>query len=130
VVIGLKPQGTGADTSAMRSRTPIAALLLALAACTSAGAPGGKDVLSQVDRAKVTQVESALTSAATGEQAHMATQGSYTTDESALDANPPPDVTLTVIRADATQFCIEATHSGLDGTWHVTNSSTTAEGSC
>jgi hypothetical protein len=114
----------------MRSWTPLAALLLVLAACSSAGAPGGKDVLRQVDRAKMTQVEAALSTAATGEQAHRSTEGTYTTDVRALGANPPPDVTLTVVRADATQFCIEATHAGLDGTWHVTNSSSTAEGSC
>jgi Tfp pilus assembly protein PilE len=114
----------------MRSRTPLAPLLLALAACSSAGAPGGKDVLRQVDRAKMTQVEAALSTAARGEEAHMSTQGSYTTDVRALNASPPPDVALAVVRADATQFCIEATHAGLDGTWHVTNSSATAEGSC
>ena len=114
----------------MRSRTPIATLLLVLAACSSAGAPGGKDVLAQADRAKMTQVEATLSSAASGEQAHRSTEGTYTTDVRALGANPPPDVTLTVVRADATQFCIEATHAALDGTWHVTNSSATAEGSC
>jgi hypothetical protein len=114
----------------MRSWTPITALLLALVACSSAGAPGGEDVLRQVNRAKVTQVEAALSSAASAEAAHMSTQGSYTTDVRELGANPPPDVTLTVIRADATQFCIEATHAGLDGTWHVTNLSAAAEGAC
>ena len=114
----------------MRSRTPLAALLLVLAACSSAGAPGGEDVLRQVDRAKMTQVEAALRGAATGEAEHLSTQGTYTTDVRALGASPPPDVTLTVVHADATQFCIEATHAGLDGTWHVTNSSATAEGSC
>ena len=114
----------------MRSWTPLAALLLVPAACSSAGAPGGGDVLRQVDRAKMTQVEAALSSAASGEQAHRSTDGTYTTDLRALGASPPADVTLTVVRADATQFCIEATHAGLEGTWHVTNSSATAQGSC
>jgi hypothetical protein len=114
----------------MRSTTPLVVLLLALAACSSAGAPRGKDVLRQVDRAKMTQVEAALSTAASGEQAHVSTQGTYTNDVRALGANPPPDVTLMVVRADATQFCIEATHAELDGTWHVTDSSATAEGNC
>jgi hypothetical protein len=114
----------------MSSRAPLAALLLALAACSSAGAPGGRDVLRQVDRAKMTQIEAALSSAASGEAAHMSTEGTYTTDVRALGLNPPPDVTMAVVRADARQFCIEATHAGLDGTWHVTNSNATAEGSC
>jgi hypothetical protein len=48
----------------------------------------------------------------------------------ALGANPPADVTLTVVRANASGFCIEAVHSGLDGSWHVTNTSSTAEGPC
>jgi hypothetical protein len=130
VVIGLKLPGAGAETPTMRSTTPLVVLLLALAACSSAGAPGGKDVLRQVDRAKMTQVEAALSTAASGEQAHVSTQGTYTNDVRALGANPPPDVTLTVVRADATQFCIEATHAELDGTWHVTDSSATAEGNC
>ncbi|MGH2817192.1 MAG: hypothetical protein ACRDJS_01880 [Actinomycetota bacterium] len=114
----------------MRSTSPLVALFLVPAACTSAGAPGGGDVLDQVDRAKVTQVETALSNAARGEEAHMATQGSYTTDVRALGANPPSDVTLTVTRADATDFCIEAIHTGLDGSWHVTSTSSTAEGPC
>jgi hypothetical protein len=114
----------------MRSRAPLGALLLALAACSSAGAPGGSDVLRQVDRAKMTQIEATLSSAASGEAAHLAAQGTYTADVRALGVNPPPDVTLTVVRADARQFCIEATHAGLDGTWHVTNSNATTEGSC
>jgi hypothetical protein len=114
----------------MRSTSPLVCLFLVLAACTSAGAPGGADVLGQVDRAKETQVETALSNAARGEEAHMATQGSYTTDVRALGANPPADVTLTVVRADATGFCIEAIHTGLDASWHVTNTSSTAEGPC
>jgi hypothetical protein len=114
----------------MRSTARLVALFLGLAACTSAGAPGGADVLEQVDRAKVAQVETALSTAARGEEAHMATQGSYTTDVRALGANPPADVTLTVVRANASGFCIEAVHSGLDGSWHVTNTSSTAEGHC
>jgi hypothetical protein len=114
----------------MRSTSRLVALFLMLAACTSAGAPGAGDVLGQVDRAKVTQVESALSSAARGEEAHMATKGSYTTDANALGANPPADVTLTVVRADVTDFCIEATHTGLDGSWHVTSSMSAAEGPC
>jgi hypothetical protein len=114
----------------MRSTSPLVALFLVLAACTSAGVPGAGDVLGQVDRAKVAQVETALSNAARGEEAHMATQGSYTTDVSALEANPPTDVTLTVVRADVSGFCIEAVHTGLDGSWHVTNTSSTAEGPC
>jgi hypothetical protein len=114
----------------MTSTSPLVALLLALAACSSAGAPGGGEVLGQLDRAKVTQVETALSSAARGEEAHMASRGSYTADVRALGANPPADVTLAVVRADATQFCIEATHVGLNGTWHVTSSSSAAEGPC
>jgi hypothetical protein len=114
----------------MRTTSPLVVLLLVLAACSSAGAPGGGEVLGQLDRAKMTQVETALSNAARGEEAHMATQGSYTTDVRSLGANPLADVTLTVVRADATQFCIEATHAGLDGTWHVTSSNPTANGPC
>lgn len=84
----------------------------------------------QVDRAKVVQIESALTTAARAQEEHRATQGTYTADARALGANPPVGVTLTVAQADATRYCIEATHSGLEGTWHVTSSSPAAEGSC
>jgi hypothetical protein len=128
--VRLKSQRPGADTSTMRSTSPLVVLLLVLAACSSAGAPGGGEVLGQLDRAKMTQVETALSNAARGEEAHMATQGSYTTDVRALGANPPADITLTVTRADATDFCIEAIHTGLDGSWHVTSTSSTAEGPC
>jgi hypothetical protein len=110
--------------------SPLVALSVMFAACSSTGAPGAGEVLGQVDKAKLAQVEVALTTAAQGEEAHFATQGNYTTNVNALGMSPSGEVNLTVVRADASGFCVEATHGELEGSWHITNSSSTAEGPC
>ena len=78
-------------------------------------------MLDQADKASKAQVDVALQDAARAEMSHQATTGSYTTDLAALGVNPPSDVSLTVASAEATDFCIEATHVDLDGTWHITS---------
>ena len=114
-----------------RGLTSVAALLLLTGACSSGGAPGTQSVLDQADKASKAQVDVALQDAARAETSHQATTGSYTTDLAALGINPPSDVTLTIASADATNFCIEAAHSDLDGTWHITSGApVVSDGAC
>lgn len=107
----------------MRTRelTSFAAVLLLTVACSSGGTAGTQSVLDQADKASKAQVDVALQDAARAEMSHQATTGSYTTDLAALGLNPPSDVTLSIASADATNFCIEAIHSDIDGTWHITS---------
>ena len=113
-----------------RGLTSVALLLLTVA-CSSGGAPGTQSVLDQADKATKAQVDVALQDAARAEMSHQATTGSYTTDLAALGINPPSDVALTIASADASNFCIEAIHSDLDGTWHITGGApVVSDGAC
>lgn len=106
-----------------------------LGGCTSAGAPGAGEVLDQVDRAYQTEINVALTNASKAQQNYAATHGSFATDVGTLAAeyglNVSPDVTLTVVRADAIYYCVQATHEQAKGTWHISpDSPTPVAGAC
>ena len=106
-------------------------MLLLTVACSSGGAPGTQSVLDQADKATKAQVDVALQDLSRAEMSHHATNGSYTTDLAALGVTPPAGVVATIVTADATDFCIEATHSDLDGTWHITSGApVVTEGAC
>jgi hypothetical protein len=113
-------------------RLVLAALITSLVAgCSSAAAPRAGDVLGQVNKAYAVEVESALRNAAVGEEAYFAQQGTYTTDVAGLGLNPGPAVTLTVVRADATDFCIQGTHAqAADVLWHVSKGGAPTQGAC
>jgi hypothetical protein len=114
----------------MRLLAAVAAVL-ALSACSSGGTPGAQSVLDQTDKATKTQVDVALQDAARAEAAHQATNGSYTTDLAALGVTPAAGVTLTIPSADATSYCVQATHADLEGTWHISSTSPgVTEGPC
>ncbi|MGH2694949.1 MAG: hypothetical protein ACRDJJ_09090 [Actinomycetota bacterium] len=112
-------------------RQIIAAVIVLLSGCSSGTAPGSGDVLSQVNKAYAVEVEAALRNASVAEEAHFAQQGTYTTDIQALGVNPGPNVVLTVVRADATDFCIEGTHErAADALWHVSKGGAPSQGAC
>jgi AAA+ superfamily predicted ATPase len=117
-------------------KTSVAAIaLVLLAGCSSAAVPGAEGVLNQVDKANQAAVDVALADALRAEAAYLSIHGSYTTDLNALatevDYRSQQDVTVTVAATDTANFCIEATHAKLEGTWHVTAlDSTVAEGPC
>lgn len=111
--------------------TSLTALLFLAAACSSGAAPGTQGVLDQADKATKAQVDVALQDAARAETSHQATTGSYTTDLAALGINLPAEVSLSIPSADTSNFCIEAKHSDLDGTWHITSGApVVTEGPC
>jgi hypothetical protein len=108
---------------------------VALAACSSAAAPGAEGVLNEVDKASKTAVDVALQDVLRAEATYLSIHGTHTTDLNALanevDYRPQENVTVTVKSADATNFCVEATHADLDGVWHLTPLVTTiVEGPC
>lgn len=99
-------------------------LLMALTGCTSAVAPGGQDVLDQADKAREVQVEATLRMAAAAEQAYNAENGTFTTSVPDLQTryglNIGSGVTITIPRADATTYCIQAHQASL-GDYHLAN---------
>ncbi len=101
-----------------------------LAGCTSA--IFGEETLSQVDRAKVLEVEVELQNAARAEEAYFAQNGSYTTDPAALGLNPPEDVALVITQLSVAEYCVQATHQDLgDVVYHVSKTDPVpTEGAC
>lgn len=98
--------------------------LLTFIGCTSAVAPGGQDVLDQTDKAREVQVEATLRSVAAAEQAYNAENGAFTTSVADLQTryglNIGAGVTITIPRADATSYCIQANQASL-GDYHLAN---------
>jgi hypothetical protein len=75
---------------------------------------------------------SALIQASFAEDRYHAQHGTYTRDESALTSFfPPPDVNLTIVRADSASYCINA-RAVLSGNLYSYNSATrrVEDGSC
>ena len=115
----------------MKRLAMVALIATLLSGCSSAAAPGAGDVLGKVNDAYAIEVEAALRNAAVAEEAHFAQQGTFTTDVPSLGVNAGPSVTLEVVRADATDFCIQGTHAQApDAPWHVTKGGAPAQGAC
>jgi hypothetical protein len=116
-----------------RALALVCSCLLLSGACSSA-AVGGKETLSQADKAFALQLETSLRDASVAEETYRSTNGTYTTDVGALQSegmNTPPDVTLAIKTADASAYCIEATQVRLPGvTWHVATGGSPTTGLC
>ena len=123
----------------MSSRVRVTAWALVafgfVSACTSAGLPGAGGALDQVDKAYQAEINVALTDASKAQQNYAASHGMYASDLSALVSeyglNVSPDITLTIARADASSYCVQATHAKAEGAWHISpESPTPAAGAC
>jgi len=114
-----------------RGLTSLIAVVAVLGACSSGAAPGTQSVLDQADKASKAQIDVALQDASRAEMSQQATTGSYTTDLAALGVNPPAEVNLSIASVTETDFCIEATHADVEGTWRITaGAPVVTEGSC
>ncbi len=119
----------------MRSKHTFAiALLVSLSSCTSAAVPGATDVLDQADKAREVLVEGALRQTAASLMAYNAEMGTFTTDVQVLQTryglNISQGVTVTIPRADATTYCIQANDPDL-GDYHLGNTDPTmVQGPC
>lgn len=91
------------------------------------------EATDQVDKAEVLQLQVELRNAAQAEDAYFASNGSFTPDVAELNLNPPPEIAIVITMLSAAEYCIQATHSGLqDSTvWHVSRSDPSpVEGGC
>ena len=73
--------------------------------------------LRQREKGWRSQMESALKNAATAQESYLTTDTAYTDDTALLASEglkAAPDVELSVIDADGTMYCMNATHSSLD----------------
>jgi type IV pilus assembly protein PilA len=80
--------------------------------------------LRQRERGWEAQVTSALKNAGTAQESHCArSPDCYTASTSALEAEGltvPPDVTLSIVRADHSSYCMEARHAEMpDRVWSL-----------
>ena len=104
--------------------------MLGLGAC----ATGTQETINQVDKAEVVALQGALQNASLAQETVHTTTGTYATDVTALKNNgmtTDPTVTITVVSASATAYCMQATKTGLDATWHYNSAEgRPAEGTC
>jgi Domain of unknown function (DUF4190) len=107
---------------------PLFALFAVCAGSTDLG--GGR--VSSLDRAGfVLDVTSELESAAAAEESFYEEDGTYTGDLGQIRHDEYVGVTLTIVSADESGFCLEGTHDDLNSTWHITEDMRRAtRGSC
>lgn len=113
--------GHAADHNPVKIRFAVLTLLVPALTVGCASAESG--VIAQAGKASVAQIDALFHAAAQAEAEHRASAGSYTADVGTLRAgglNIPPGVSLTVPRADATGYCLQAT-GGVVGiqSWHL-----------
>jgi hypothetical protein len=115
-------------------RVAPALLLVLLVGCTSAAVPGAQDVIDQADKAREVQVETALRQTVASLMAYNAEMGTFTTNVQELQTryglNISQGITITIPRADATTYCVQANDPEL-GDYHLGNTDPTmVQGPC
>ena len=117
----------------MRLAIAVCSLLL-LPSCFATSGVATNEATEQVDRAQKVQVDVALRQVATAEETYFAESGVYTTDPAALNVTAPPEINIVITLPSATDYCIQATHSGLAddaAVWHLSKSNPSIiEGVC
>ena len=91
------------------------------------------EATEQVDKAEVLQLQVELRNAAQAEEAYFGSNGSYTPNVADLNLNPPPEVAIVITMLSPAEYCVEATHSGLEeaSVWHISRSEPDpVEGAC
>jgi hypothetical protein len=88
-----------------------------------------------VDQGLEAQIDLALLETLRAQQAYRATAGSFAPDLATLQSGTgvslPPVVTITITAPAPDAFCAQATHSQMDGTWHISSAvPSIAEGPC
>jgi hypothetical protein len=80
-----------------------------------------RGAVSSLDRAGfVLDVTSELEGAAQAQEDVLEESGSYTDAPFDLQYDEYLDVETTIVSADGSGFCLEATHGDLNGTWYIT----------
>lgn len=107
-------------------------VLLLFTGCFITSGIATNEATEQVDRAKIVQLEVTLRQAAQAQEAYFAENGSFATDIAALNMTVPPEIALVVTMPNAAEYCIQGTHTEVEGSlWHISRSEPTpAEGAC
>ena len=113
--------------------TLVSLVLLLFTGCFATSGVFTNEATEQVNKAELLQLQVELRNAAQAEEAYFAINGSYTTDVTALNLNPPSEIAIVITQTSAADYCIEATHSGFEESnlWHVSKSDPSpVEGGC
>lgn len=102
----------------------VGAASLLLSSCAFTSGLTGEEPLSQIEKARETEVESTLLDVWQAETTHYLENGVFVTNLSELGVSPPEDVAVSFTQITQDDFCAQATHVDEPGMiMHITKSS-------
>ena len=110
----------------------VGAALLLFSSCAFTSGLTGEEPLSQIEKARETEVKSTLLDVWQAETTHYLENGVFVTNLPELGVSPPADVSVSFTQITQEDFCAQATHADEPGTiWHITKgSSAPVQGAC